>query len=189
MKNNRTSGSKSFIAKLILPFVFLFALLAVISVGVFPTIRNIKNTQNEIVDLKVDIEDQKALIPIYLPLKESMEDSLPEGIVVSEVVPIDSDDIEDVLDCTLLAMDKISDGTAINIGRGELTTFRQIIEIFTKLSNYNPPIKCLLDKPVGVFSRYCSIDYAKEHLDWEPKISLEAGLRRVYDAVAKKELK
>ena len=97
--------------------------------------------------------------------------------------------IEDVLDCTLLAMDKISDGTAINIGRGELTTFRQIIEIFTKFSNYNPPIKCLLDKPVGVFSRYCSIDYAKEHLDWEPKISLEAGLRRVYDAVAKKELK
>lgn len=106
MKNNRTSGSKSFKAKLILPFVFLFALLAVILVGIFPTIRSIKNTQNEIVDLKADIEDQNELIPIYLPLKERMEDSLPEGIVASEVVPIDSDDIEDVQDLFETLADK-----------------------------------------------------------------------------------
>ena len=96
--------------------------------------------------------------------------------------------IDDVLDCTLLAMDKIHDGSAINIGRGELTSFRDIIGIFTDFADYNPEIKCLLDKPVGVHSRYCSMDYVKETLGWEPKISLREGLRRVYDAVAEKEL-
>ena len=95
--------------------------------------------------------------------------------------------IDDVIDCTLRAMDVIHDGSAINIGRGELTSFRQIIDIFTSFSDYSPEIKCLLDKPVGVHSRYCSMDYVRERLDWEPKISLREGLKRVYDAVAIKE--
>ena len=95
--------------------------------------------------------------------------------------------IDDVIDCTLTAMDHIHDGSAINIGRGELTSFRQIIEIFTSFAEYEPEIKCLLDKPVGVHSRYCSMDYVKERLGWEAKISLREGLKRVYDAVAEKE--
>jgi nucleoside-diphosphate-sugar epimerase len=96
--------------------------------------------------------------------------------------------IDDVLDCTLLAMDKIHDGSAINIGSGRLTSFREIINIFCNFAEYKTDIKCLLDKPVGVHSRYCSIDYVKEHLSWSPKISIEEGLKRVYEAVAKKEL-
>ena len=95
--------------------------------------------------------------------------------------------IDDVLDCTLLAMDKIHDGTAINIGMGKLTSFRELIEVFCEIAGYKTEIKCLLDKPVGVHSRYCSIDYVKEHLGWTPKISIEEGMRRVYQAVMKKE--
>ena len=89
--------------------------------------------------------------------------------------------IDDVVECTLLAMDKIHDGSAINIGSGKLTTFLELIEIFAKFSNYNPTIKTLIDKPVGVHSRYCNMDYVKEKLGWEPKISIEEGMKRVYD--------
>ena len=89
--------------------------------------------------------------------------------------------IDDVLDVTLLAMDKITDGTAINIGHGRLSSFIEIIGIFTEFANYNPPIKQLLDKPVGVHARYSNMDFVKEKLGWEPKISLKEGLRRVYD--------
>lgn len=96
--------------------------------------------------------------------------------------------IEDVLDCTLLAMEHISDGSAVNIGMGKLTTFREIIALFCKIAGYEAEVKCLLDKPVGVFSRYCSIDYALNELNWKPKITLEAGLRRVFEAVTKREL-
>ncbi|NND94963.1 MAG: NAD-dependent epimerase/dehydratase family protein [Flavobacteriales bacterium] len=93
--------------------------------------------------------------------------------------------IDDVLDCTLVAMDKISDGTAINIGLGELTNFREIIGIFCEFAGYEPEIKQLLDKPVGVFSRYCNMDWVKENLEWEPKIPMREGLRRVYEQALK----
>lgn len=96
--------------------------------------------------------------------------------------------IDDVIDCTLLALEKISDGTAINIGSGKLTSFREIIGVFCEIADHQTEIKCLLDKPVGVFSRYCSNDYAKELLGWEPSISLKEGLTRVYDTIKEKEL-
>jgi UDP-glucose 4-epimerase len=90
--------------------------------------------------------------------------------------------IDDVIDCILLAMDHIHDGTAINIGMGKLTTFRDIIEVFCSFAGYKPEIKPLLDKPVGVFSRYCDMTFVEEKLGWKAKISIEEGMRRVYDA-------
>jgi UDP-glucose 4-epimerase len=93
--------------------------------------------------------------------------------------------IDDILDVTLLAMDKISDGTAINIGHGQLTSFLELIEIFTEFAGYKPTIKQLLDKPVGVHSRYSDMTWVKENLGWEPKISIKEGMRRVYEAALK----
>lgn len=97
--------------------------------------------------------------------------------------------IDDILDCTLLAMDKIGDGTAINIGQGILTSFNDLIKIFTEFAGYNPPIKQLLDKPVGVHSRYSDMTWVKENLGWEPKISIKEGMKRVYDAAVEKYAK
>jgi UDP-glucose 4-epimerase len=94
--------------------------------------------------------------------------------------------IDDVLDCVLLAMQKITDGTAINIGMGRLSSFREVIGIFAKIAGYEPTIKPLLDKPVGVHSRYCSMDFVEQTLGWKAKISLEEGLTRVYNAVLQK---
>lgn len=94
--------------------------------------------------------------------------------------------IDDVMDCTLMAMDKITDGSAINIGRGKLTSFLEIIEIFTGFAGYDPDIKQLLDKPVGVHSRYANMDYVNNDLGWTPSISLEEGMRRVYDVAVEK---
>jgi nucleoside-diphosphate-sugar epimerase len=90
--------------------------------------------------------------------------------------------IDDVLDCIFVAMEKISDGTAINIGMGKLTSFLEIIEVLTKIAGYDPEIKPLLDKPVGVHSRYCDMSFVKDNLGWEAKISVEDGMRRVYEA-------
>jgi nucleoside-diphosphate-sugar epimerase len=90
--------------------------------------------------------------------------------------------IDDVMDCILLAMDHIHDGTAINIGMGRLTSFLEIIDVLTDIAGYKPEIKTLLDKPVGVHARYCNMDFVKETLGWEAKISMEEGMRRMYDA-------
>ncbi len=93
--------------------------------------------------------------------------------------------IDDVIDCILLAMDNIDDGTAINIGMGRLTSFREIIDVFCQFANYSPKIKTLLDKPVGVHSRYCNMDFVKKKIGWQAKISLKEGLKRVYDRAIK----
>lgn len=95
--------------------------------------------------------------------------------------------IEDVMDCMLLAMDTVTDGTAINIGMGRLTSFLEIIEVLTGIAGYEPEVKQLLDKPVGVHSRYCDMSYVKEKLGWEATISMEEGMRRMYEAALKRE--
>ncbi|MDQ7818636.1 MAG: NAD-dependent epimerase/dehydratase family protein [Melioribacteraceae bacterium] len=94
--------------------------------------------------------------------------------------------IDDVMDCMFTAMDKIHDGTAINIGSGKLTSFIDLIKLFSSFASYNPTIKPLIDKPVGVHSRYCDMSFVKERIGWEPKISLEEGMKRVYDVAVKK---
>lgn len=89
--------------------------------------------------------------------------------------------IDDVIDCMLLAMEKIHDGSGINIGSGKLTTFLELIDLFSSFADYKPTIKPLTDKPVGVHSRYCDMSYVEDKLGWKPKISLEEGMKRVYD--------
>ena len=95
--------------------------------------------------------------------------------------------IDDVLDCIEVAMNEIHDGTAINIGMGRLTTFLEIIDVLTDIAGYKPEIKPLLDKPVGVHSRYCNMDFVKERLGWEARITMEEGMRRMYEAALKRE--
>ena len=79
-------------------------------------------------------------------------------------------------------MENIHDGSAINIGQGKLTSFRDLIKIFTSFAGYSPEIKALTDKPVGVHSRYANMDYVQNTFGWTAKISIEEGMRRVYDA-------
>lgn len=90
--------------------------------------------------------------------------------------------IDDCIDAILFALDNIHDGSAINIGMGKLTSFRELIEIFTSFAGYKPEIKALTDKPMGVHSRYSNMDYVNNTLGWKAKISIEEGMRRVYDA-------
>ena len=94
--------------------------------------------------------------------------------------------IDDVIDCIQLAMNHIHDGTAINIGMGKLTSFMDIIKVMTSFAGYNPEIKQLLDKPVGVHSRYCDMTFVENTIGWKAKISVEEGMKRVYDAALQK---
>lgn len=126
-------------------------------------------------------EDQDLTYPIPAIARRAANKENPFEVWGSGKQGRDFVHIDDVLDCTLLAMDKISDGTAINIGQGRLTSFLEIIDIFTDFAGYKPDIKPLLDKPVGVHSRYCNMDWVKENLGWEPKISIVEGMRRVYE--------
>ncbi|MBI3046077.1 MAG: NAD-dependent epimerase/dehydratase family protein [Candidatus Harrisonbacteria bacterium] len=93
--------------------------------------------------------------------------------------------IDDCVEAMFVVLDKISDGSGVNIGTGELRSFNEIIKILAKIEGYNPTIKQLLDKPVGVQSRYA--DPKKIYsLGWKPKVSLEEGMSRVLEMAKKR---
>ncbi|MFC2100497.1 NAD-dependent epimerase/dehydratase family protein [Bacteroidota bacterium] len=101
--------------------------------------------------------------------------------------------IDDILDFIFILMDNISDGSGWNIGSGQLTSFLQLIDVFSEIAGYKPKIKPLLDKPVGVHSRYSKMDLVFKKFGWKPKISLKEGMTRVYnkalERIEKGELK
>jgi UDP-glucose 4-epimerase len=90
--------------------------------------------------------------------------------------------IEDCITAMILAIERIQDGSAINIGSGHLRTFLDVAELFTKLEGRSAAIKPLIDKPVGVQSRYCNPTHMERTLSWKPAISLEEGFTRVLRA-------
>lgn len=93
--------------------------------------------------------------------------------------------IDDIIDFIMILMDRVKDGSAYNIGSGKLTSFLDLINLFTHFAGYKPAIKPLLDKPVGVHSRYSDMSLVNEKFGWNPKISLEEGMKRVYDAAVR----
>jgi len=93
--------------------------------------------------------------------------------------------IEDCIDGMFLAMDSISDGSAVNLGSGKLTTFKQVAKIFADIAGYNPIIKPLKDMPTGVHSRYADTSYSYKKLNWKPQINLKQGFKQVFEEVQK----
>lgn len=89
--------------------------------------------------------------------------------------------IDDVLDFIFVLLDNVKDGSAYNIGSGRLTSFLELIDVFTDIAGYKPEVKPLLDKPVGVHSRYANMDLVDKTFGWKPKISLREGMTRVYN--------
>jgi nucleoside-diphosphate-sugar epimerase len=90
--------------------------------------------------------------------------------------------IEDCITAMILAIDRIHDGSGINIGTGRLTTFLEVAARFAKLAGSRATVQPTVGKPVGVQSRYCDPSQMERKLAWSPEISLEEGFRRVLAA-------
>ncbi len=87
--------------------------------------------------------------------------------------------IDDCVDAFFPILDRVSDGSGINIGTGTLTSFIELIEIMLKIEGRAATVRPLSDKPVGVASRYADTTKLTNEIQWKPSISLEEGLRRV----------
>jgi hypothetical protein len=87
--NARTSTR----GKLTLPMIFAMVLLALVFIGVLPSSRGIDKARASIEELQADLQQQKALLPIYLSLQQRQKKSLPEGISVNQLQPFKIDDL------------------------------------------------------------------------------------------------
>jgi len=69
----------------------------------------------------------------------------------------------------------------VNIGSDRLVTIDELARIVIKISGKDITIKHDLSKPQGVRGRNADLTLVRKEVGWEPKISLEEGLRRTYE--------
>ena len=95
--------------------------------------------------------------------------------------------IEDVLDGIFKTMDNIKDGSAINIGSGQLTSLLEIIHTLCDLADYEPTIKQTLANPGVLKTPFANLAEINKKLDWTPQISIEEGLIDIYQTALERE--
>ncbi len=85
--------------------------------------------------------------------------------------------IDDCIDGVIQTMDKIDDGSALNLSTGILTSFKEFASMAANTVGYSPSIIGTSNKPEGVFAR--GGDTSKQKLyNFESKISLQVGIER-----------
>ena len=77
-------------------------------------------------------------------------------------------------------------GKPVNIGSDRLVTIDELAEIIIKISGKDISIEHDLSKPQGVRGRNADLTLVKKVLGWEPKISLEEGLKSTYEWAEKR---
>lgn len=90
--------------------------------------------------------------------------------------------VEDIADGSILCGEKISDMTPINLGTGTRYKMIDVVKMIFKILGWEPnDISFDTSKPTGAVSRALDNSRAKELLGWEPKFTLEDGLKRTID--------
>jgi nucleoside-diphosphate-sugar epimerase len=89
--------------------------------------------------------------------------------------------IDDIADGTILAGEKIDDGTAVNLGTMERVRVIDAVNMVCEFSGYKPKIKLRPDMPTGPMNRVADNSLGKKLLDWEPKVKFRDGLKRTME--------
>lgn len=88
--------------------------------------------------------------------------------------------IDDCIDASLDLFNSSLRGP-LNIGSEEMVTINEMIKILENIANKKFKKKYLLDKPKGVKGRNSDNTLIKKELNWEPKYSLNEGLKKTYN--------
>ena len=89
--------------------------------------------------------------------------------------------IDDIVRGTILAAEKIDDGTAINLGTMERIQVIDAVQEILSYTRRKAEIKFLSDMPTGPLNRVADNRLARELLCWEPQVPFADGVRRTID--------
>jgi len=89
--------------------------------------------------------------------------------------------IDDIVEGTILAGEKINDGTAINLGTMERIRVIDAAKMVCEFTGHKADIKLLPNMPTGPLNRVADNALAKKLLNWQPKTLFKDGLKRTID--------
>jgi nucleoside-diphosphate-sugar epimerase len=89
--------------------------------------------------------------------------------------------VDDIVSGTILAAEKISDGTAVNLGTMERIRVMDAAKMALEFAGVKAEIRLRPDMPTGPANRVADNQLAKKLLGWEPKTPFREGLRKTMD--------
>lgn len=89
--------------------------------------------------------------------------------------------IDDIVRGTILAAEKIDDGTAVNLGTMERIRVIDAVRMVMEYTGHQADIKLLTDMPTGPLNRVADNTLARKLLGWEPQVPFREGLKRTID--------
>lgn len=93
--------------------------------------------------------------------------------------------VDDLADACFYLMHNYDERQFVNVGTGEDISIRHLAELIAKIAGYTGEFVFNTDRPDGTPRKLMDTSILKER-DWTPSISLEAGLRSVYEEYATK---
>jgi len=121
--------------------------------------------------------EEGSYVPVIGLFLTQKKKGLPLTITEDGKQTRDFTHVSDVVNANILAMesDRVGRGEAINIGAGENCTVNKIAELIGGETKYIPA------RPGDIRDTLADISLAKELLGWEPKITLEQGVKELKD--------
>jgi nucleoside-diphosphate-sugar epimerase len=89
--------------------------------------------------------------------------------------------VDDIVEGTILAAEKIRDGSAINLGTMERVKVIDAVRMVTEMAGYAPEIVTQPDMPTGPYNRVADNSLAGELLGWEPRTMFADGLKNTFE--------
>ena len=89
--------------------------------------------------------------------------------------------VDDIVAGTILAAEKIDDGTAVNLGTMERIKVIDAVHEILRIFKHNPKIELQPNMPTGPLNRVADNSLAKRLMGWEPKVMFKDGLRKTID--------
>jgi nucleoside-diphosphate-sugar epimerase len=89
--------------------------------------------------------------------------------------------VGDIVEGTILAGERITDGTAVNLGTMERTRVIDAVHEVLRYTGHTAEIRLRPDMPTGPLNRVADNRLARELLGWEPKMRFKDGLHRTID--------
>src|SRR5437016_2705376 len=89
--------------------------------------------------------------------------------------------VSDIVSGTILAAERIDDGTAINLGTMERTRVIDAVQEVLRYTGQRAQLEFHPEMPTGPLNRVADNALARQLLAWEPKVKFMDGLHRTID--------